>query len=246
MYSSSGTRDASSTSSSVTAENPRIVSSLPGSPTIREPLGNCSDMSLVPSPFVRIPSRRANPAAFRTNSPLCRPLGLTTSDQALLPVYRLVDRLGRRDRRFPPLPRAVQHPPLARARQHQRLLRIRIKSQLRRTHSAASTSSFRSGSRPRSGHPFAFHTPINSSPPPQFALQSAPESPDHRSHPIDSKPDLDTLTKSVWCVIGQSQALPIFFRHSPLAPIQLILNRIQRHSSRSFPTRSGFFLGTRS
>jgi hypothetical protein len=27
-----------------------------------------SDVSFVPSPFVRIPSRRANPAAFRTNS----------------------------------------------------------------------------------------------------------------------------------------------------------------------------------
>jgi hypothetical protein len=40
MYRSSGTRDASSTKSSDTAENPRIVSSLPGSPIIREPLGN--------------------------------------------------------------------------------------------------------------------------------------------------------------------------------------------------------------
>jgi hypothetical protein len=38
--------------------------------------------------------------------------------------------VSRRDRRFPPLPRAVQHPPLARARQHQRLFRIRIQSQL--------------------------------------------------------------------------------------------------------------------
>jgi hypothetical protein len=34
-------------------------------------LGNSSDISLVPSPFARIPSRRANPAAFRTSSPLC-------------------------------------------------------------------------------------------------------------------------------------------------------------------------------
>ena len=78
-YRSSLTRAASSTSSSDTAENPRTVASFPGSPTIRDPFGNTSDISLSPSPFGRIPSFRTNPAAFRRNSPVCRALGLTTS-----------------------------------------------------------------------------------------------------------------------------------------------------------------------
>src|ERR1035437_11020571 len=47
--------------------------------TIRDPFGNSSEISLSPSPFGRIPSSRANPVAFRRNSPLCRPLGLTTT-----------------------------------------------------------------------------------------------------------------------------------------------------------------------
>ena len=59
-YRSSLTRAASSTSSSDTAENPRTVASFPGSPTIRDPFGNTSEISLSPSPFGRIPSRRAN------------------------------------------------------------------------------------------------------------------------------------------------------------------------------------------
>ena len=63
-YNSSLTRDASSTSSSDTAENPRTVASVPGSPTIRDPFGNSSEISLSPSPFGRISSRRANSAAF--------------------------------------------------------------------------------------------------------------------------------------------------------------------------------------
>jgi hypothetical protein len=79
LYRSSLTREASSTSSSDTAENPRAVGSFPGSPTIRDRFGNSSEIPLSPSPFTRIPSRLANPAAFRTNSPLCRALGLTTS-----------------------------------------------------------------------------------------------------------------------------------------------------------------------
>ena len=62
-----------------TAENPRIVASFPGSPTIRARLGSSSDISLSPSPFARIPSFRTNPVAFLRNSPLCRALGLTTS-----------------------------------------------------------------------------------------------------------------------------------------------------------------------
>jgi hypothetical protein len=79
LYRSSLTRDASSTSSSDTAENPRVVVSFPGSPTIRDWFGNSSEIVLSPSPFARIPSRLANPAAFLTNSPLCRALGVTTS-----------------------------------------------------------------------------------------------------------------------------------------------------------------------
>jgi hypothetical protein len=76
---SSLTRAASSTSSRETAENPRTVASTPGNPTIRDPSGNASDISLSPSPFVCTPSRRASPPAFRRNSPLYRALGLTTS-----------------------------------------------------------------------------------------------------------------------------------------------------------------------
>ncbi len=86
-YTSSLTRDASSTSSSDTAENPRIVASVPGSPTIRDPFGSASDISLSPSPFGRIFSLRTNPAAFRRNSPLCRALGLTTSVRLPASVY---------------------------------------------------------------------------------------------------------------------------------------------------------------
>lgn len=63
----------------LTAENPRIVPSFPGSPTIREPFGNCNDSSLSPSPFRFTPSRRASPAVFRRNSPLCRALGLCST-----------------------------------------------------------------------------------------------------------------------------------------------------------------------
>src|ERR1035441_5748199 len=78
-YASSLTLDASSTSSRDTAENPRIVGSVPGSPTIRDPFGIASDISLSPSPFTPIFSMRTNAEAFRRNSPLCLALGLTTS-----------------------------------------------------------------------------------------------------------------------------------------------------------------------
>jgi hypothetical protein len=81
LYRSSLTRDASSTSSSATAENPRTVASFPGSPTIRDPFGNATERSFSPSPFGFIPSRITNSSAFRRNSPLCRALGLTTSDK---------------------------------------------------------------------------------------------------------------------------------------------------------------------
>ena len=71
-------RKSADVSSSDTAENPRIVPSVPGSPTIRDPFGNASEISLSPSPFGRIPSRSRNSEAFRTNSPLCLAVGLTT------------------------------------------------------------------------------------------------------------------------------------------------------------------------
>src|ERR1039457_3452996 len=59
-YTSSLTRDASSTSNSRTAENPRIVASVPGSPTMRDPFGSASEISLSPSPVGRIFSWRTN------------------------------------------------------------------------------------------------------------------------------------------------------------------------------------------
>src|ERR1039458_5672985 len=80
-YTSSLTRDASSTSNSRTAENPRIVASVPASPTMPDPLGSASEISLSPSPVGRIFSWRTNPAAFFRNSPLCLALGLTTRDR---------------------------------------------------------------------------------------------------------------------------------------------------------------------
>jgi len=46
LYASSVTRDAPSISSIDTAENPRTVASIPGSPTIREPFGSASDIAL--------------------------------------------------------------------------------------------------------------------------------------------------------------------------------------------------------
>jgi hypothetical protein len=78
LYRSSSTRAASSTRSSETAEKPRTVASVPGSPTMRLPLGSWSEMALSPSPFGRAPVRRANSSALRTNSALWRELGLTT------------------------------------------------------------------------------------------------------------------------------------------------------------------------
>src|SRR5258708_2771625 len=49
LYISSLTRDASSISSSDTAEKPRTLSALSGSPTIRDPFGYAIEMSLTPS-----------------------------------------------------------------------------------------------------------------------------------------------------------------------------------------------------
>ena len=55
-YIESGTREASSITSIDTAENPRTVPSIPGSPTIRDRFGNTSDTSLSPSPRTGIRS----------------------------------------------------------------------------------------------------------------------------------------------------------------------------------------------
>ena len=118
----------------------------------------------------------------------------------------------------------------------------------RRTHSAASSSSFRSGSRPRSGHPSSFHTPINSRPPPRSTLQSAPESPDHNAYPIDSKPDPNTLTKSCSRVIGRCLASTILPVHNHLRlffdtlhlPYPIDSKPDPTTLRRSLHTRSGF------
>ncbi len=75
---SSVTRAASSTTGSETAENPRIVASFPGSPTIRDRFRDAGEIALSPSPFTFMPSRRMKPAAFLRNSLLCRSPGLTT------------------------------------------------------------------------------------------------------------------------------------------------------------------------
>ncbi len=48
MYKSSVTGDASSTNNSATAEKPRTVASVPGKPTIRDPFGKASEISLSP------------------------------------------------------------------------------------------------------------------------------------------------------------------------------------------------------
>src|SRR5208283_1325036 len=77
-YNSSLTRAASSTSIKETLENPRTVASDPGSPTIRDPFGISSEISLSPSPRAPTPSLLANLFAFLRNSPLCRALGDTT------------------------------------------------------------------------------------------------------------------------------------------------------------------------
>ena len=55
------------------------IPSTPGSPTIRDPFGNASDILLSPSPRGVIPSRFTNSAVFRKNSALCRSEGLATS-----------------------------------------------------------------------------------------------------------------------------------------------------------------------
>ena len=88
LYIASSTRDASSISSSDTAENPRTVPSVPGSPTIRDPFGSSSELALSPSPRGVIPSRRQHPRAFRKNSALCRSHGLATSTSASPAAYK--------------------------------------------------------------------------------------------------------------------------------------------------------------
>src|SRR5579884_2072737 len=83
LYISSRTTDASSISSSDTAEKPRTLASFPGSPTIRLPFGSRNDSELYPSP--RIASFRASRSSsvFRINAPVCRSLGLATSTRHL-------------------------------------------------------------------------------------------------------------------------------------------------------------------
>src|SRR5262249_53422799 len=61
-----------------TPENPRSPASLPGSPTMRERLGNRSEILLPPSPRRLTPRRDRNAAALRTNSPDWRSVGLMT------------------------------------------------------------------------------------------------------------------------------------------------------------------------
>jgi len=78
-YIASVTREASSISSIDTFENPRTVPSIPGSPTILDPFGKTSEIALLPSPFTGNPSAATISAAFRTNSPDCRYVGLATS-----------------------------------------------------------------------------------------------------------------------------------------------------------------------
>src|SRR6266851_9551227 len=78
-YSLSPTRDASSTSINDTLENPRDVVSSCGSPTIRDRFGKAIEISFVPSPRTLIPSRLTNSSALRITSPLCLPLGDSTS-----------------------------------------------------------------------------------------------------------------------------------------------------------------------
>jgi len=61
-----------------TAEKPRLVASVAGSPTMRDWLGKAKEIWLSPSPLGLMPSLRAKAAALRRNSALWRALGLTT------------------------------------------------------------------------------------------------------------------------------------------------------------------------
>ncbi len=90
-YIASSTRAASSIISIDTAENPRTPPSarVPGSPTIRDPFPNASEISLSPSPRTFIPSFPASPSAFRIHSALCRAVGLATSTRLPGSVHAL-------------------------------------------------------------------------------------------------------------------------------------------------------------
>ena len=72
---------ASSTISRETAEKPRTPPSarVPGRPTMREPLGNASEIWLSPSPRTFMPSLRTSASALRIHSALWRAVGLATS-----------------------------------------------------------------------------------------------------------------------------------------------------------------------
>lgn len=87
LYTTSGTRAASSITRSETAENPRIAPSVPGSPTILDPFGNSKLIAFFPSPRGRISSRATISLAFLNNSALCRPVGLTATTKLPSRVY---------------------------------------------------------------------------------------------------------------------------------------------------------------
>ncbi len=78
-----------------------------GSPTMRDPFGNSSEIALSPSPLAFRPSCPIISAAFRTNSALCCAVGLDTSTRLPGLLIAGMNRLHRRYRRFAPLPRTI-------------------------------------------------------------------------------------------------------------------------------------------
>ena len=80
----SSTRAASSITSIDTAENPRTVSSVPGSPTMREPFGSSTEIRVMPIPARNNPQPRHQllPPLSR-NSADCRSVGLATRTRLL-------------------------------------------------------------------------------------------------------------------------------------------------------------------
>ncbi len=78
----SETREASSMSRRDAEEKPRTVSSMPGRPTIREPLDRAMDWPMPAAPRTGRPSFEIMPAAFRMSRLDCLWDGLATSTRA--------------------------------------------------------------------------------------------------------------------------------------------------------------------
>jgi hypothetical protein len=118
-------------SSIATAENPRVVASFPGMPTMREPFGNCREISLSPSP------RGTTPSRFRKAPDLAHEFAALAGgragdeDEGVGPAPGGVERFDGADRGLAPLPRAVEDRLLGLRTEDAGLRLVRFEAELR-------------------------------------------------------------------------------------------------------------------